>query len=57
MSVALGGADFLHALRERKQRDFVADSRLASGAVGDGAGDVLGGGERGEQEHDQELGQ
>jgi hypothetical protein len=43
-AVGLGGSGHVHAGGEVDEQDFVSGSGLVGGAVGDGAGEGLGGG-------------
>ena len=44
VAVDLGAAGHVHAVGEVDENDFIADGRLVGGAVGDRAGEGLGGG-------------
>src|SRR5262249_31490987 len=52
--VGLGAARFLHALTQAEEHDIVSRSRLVGGAVGDRAGERLGGDESGKKAEDDE---
>src|SRR5215470_7302377 len=55
LGVGLGARGFFHAVAQLDEDDFVAGRGLVGGLVGDRAGQVLGGSERGEEQYEEEC--